>query len=157
MLNQKRLQVFLPDGWAETDHGNPRQYRNVSLPRGGWLTISVRPPRPGVSGTDRKEDQVLLRQLLQFVGREKWGPPLRTHAGPCSLGRLATAVFRAPRIGLVQVWLLARRDVSVFANFLPGDPQTAEKELEDAQAILESVDQVNAVDAPDESLVTPAS
>jgi hypothetical protein len=92
---------------------------------------------------------VLLRDLLRFTASDGWGEPVRTFTGPCSLGRLAAARFQNPTMGLLQVWLLGRHDVSVQANFLPGNPETAEQELADAQAILESVDHVEA------PLVTP--
>ncbi len=145
MAERHRLQVFLPEGWVETEPGNPRHFRNTNLSKPGCLTLGINPPRAGVSGHDEREDQAMLRDLLTFVAPQGWGQPIRSYTGPCTLGRLAWARFQSPTIGLVQVWLLGRGDVSVFANFMSGDPATAEDELGDAQAILESVDQVELI------------
>lgn len=131
---QRKLHVFLPEGWHEVPNETPRAFRRNG-DRTGWLRISLHPPE-GLHEADGQALIVRLHEILRATKMEL-GAHVASSFGPCSEGIMASSTWRSSHYGLMKFWLIPA-ERSIFGSFMCGDMETAEREAADAHGILES-------------------
>jgi hypothetical protein len=132
-MRRHTIEVLLPAGW-EAISEETHAYRRCGV-NGGRLRLSLAPPHPDYA--DRGALLVRLRELLAAMGQDT-GEELTHAQGSCSLGASATTLRGSAERGLMQFWLVAG-DVTVFASYIMGDLDAAQKDLVEAQQIMSTL------------------
>jgi hypothetical protein len=124
------LVIDFPKSWSEIPGKLSRTYRSPR-PGAGLLQLSLHPPLP--PGTDAAGAAKELVALLDEMESEmKFGERLNITQVETSAGPLAFAKYRSPEHGVLGFWLLAS-DQMIFATYVDGGPDTAEKDIAEAQ------------------------
>jgi hypothetical protein len=131
-----RTNVFIPDDWYEVP-GDRRAYRRRAE-GAGWLRLMLVPPAPEV----REDAEAMVDRMFEMIegaGLPDVGELCAVCDCPSMTGPMATSLWKSPRCGLLRFWFLPGVDVSVWATYTMGDLDGAQREMQDAQAIMESI------------------
>ncbi len=127
----EQLVIDFPPSWNEIPGKLSRTWRS---PRSGagFLQLSVHPPlSPGTDGPGaERELDTLLKEMVSDMA---FGTRLSIGHASTKAGPLAFARYRSPEHGVLGFWLLAAQPM-IFATYVDGGPDTAEKDIREAQA-----------------------
>jgi len=130
----RALVLDLPTGWYEVPGESPRAFRSGN-PDSGILQISLLPPPdreiPGNAGVEEQ-----LERLLDGLDMEL-GERLSLTSEKARSGIVATALYKRPKHGLVQYWLIPG-EVTIFATYTMGNPGNATAEFAQAAKIMKT-------------------
>lgn len=134
-MRHHHVNVLLPNGWREVPSQGARAFR-PACDDAGWLHVSLYPPKHALNNNDAAITAA-LDELLAGLGLEL-GQCVHHDICSCTLGRMATSIWKSPKQGLMQFWLTPS-DALVFASFTMGNLRTVRQEMRDAQSIVESI------------------
>jgi hypothetical protein len=127
--SDRDLIIDFPASWSEIPGKLSRTYRSPR-PGAGLLQLSLHPPLP--PGTDAAGAARELDTLLNEMETEmKFGERLNITQFDTNAGPLAFAKYRSPGHGVLGFWLLAS-DQMIFATYVDGGPDAAEKDIAEA-------------------------
>jgi hypothetical protein len=110
--------------------GTGRAYQPPG-PKPGLLIVSLHPP------TGHENPLIALSEQIESFGMPE-SELLHSGITPGAIGSVATMLYRVPKVGLFQFWLVAS-EVTVFATYEMGAPQNARKEFAEAAQIIEGM------------------
>mgnify|MGYP001197129737 CR=1 FL=1 len=132
------LHVVLPENWFEVPDVKPREFRSID-DETGRLQISLNPPL--APDTDPLNDLRLILAGTSDLGEEQAAELDEFPTGP-----VATLLFKSPRVGLFQAWLISHPDASIFATYTMGSLARAQYELRESSHILRGMRIVSTMD-----------
>lgn len=130
-----QIRVFLPDGWKQDPSTGFRVYRPSYASPAGILRFQARPPLQHPANVNPVGAATVLLSELQ-AGMP--GLVVEKQEGTGEGGVWVRMLRRYPGQGVVAVWCVTSPVGTIIATLDPGNSATAERELADAQAIVES-------------------
>lgn len=130
------LHVALPENWFEVPDSKPREFRSRDEDS-GCLQITLNPPLDA-------DLLATLRALLS--GIPDIGEEQASALEDFPIGPAATLLFKSPRVGLFQAWLISRPNTSLFATYTMASLARAEYELRESAHILRGLRFVSTLD-----------
>jgi hypothetical protein len=137
-MANRQLVVHFPHTW-EAIQGQSRAFRRKGE-NTGQLRLSLCPPIEG-NGDGNAVSNRLSTTLLS-IGKEL-GEEIHSSHRLCSLGVMATSIWRSSSQGLQQYWMV-ESEVSIFASYVMGSLETIEIEMAEAQQIIDGLRFVDA-------------
>ena len=138
-MKQTTVHVVLPENWYEVPDCQPRMYRTRSE-ESGVLQLSLLPP---IEPEGDEDLQARLREMI--ADQPDLGEEIAAATEQTDLGPMATLVYKSPRVGLFQVWLIPAQ-ATLFATYTMGELGRAEYEMRDAAHILRGIRFVSSLD-----------
>ena len=137
-----RIQIPLPASWHEVE-------RRVFRPRGektGFVRFILLPAKPELIGNGERII-AYQKELIQSVGIDAGALQFEgATEGPHAV--IGTSIWRHPKSGLIQLWLVPFPQVTVNAIYELGSLKTVNDEVAEAHSILKSVHVIEVKDSP---------
>jgi hypothetical protein len=137
-MANRQLFVNFPQTWEAIQDQSRTFHRKGE--NTGLLRLSLLPPIEDNCNGDVVSTR--LRATLLSTGMEL-GKEIQSSHRLCSLGIMATSIWRSPSQGLQQYWMI-KTEVLIFVSYVMGSLETVEIEMAEAQQIIDGLRFVDA-------------
>lgn len=134
-----RLNVRLPEGWADHSHENPDgppTYLRDLSDEPGPLQISLTLYEGGE--IPNPSEQTLVEMCRELGEQHALGRPTQENSGECAFGKFGTVIFRTSESPRIQFWRLSNgKDFVLATHVCSVEPEPVE--VQEAEQIVKAL------------------